>query len=228
VSTDPGAESLNLDRPARAHQTVHSGTCPGRDWHNGRLRQEASGDEAAGFLRNGRHAGRVHQVGLGNDDQAGGDSQQPHDMEVLDGLWHDAIIGRDHEQHEIYARGTGQHVVEEAFVAGNIHDADAATVRQGERSKPQVDGHTARPFLRQGIWVMPGQELDERRLAMVNMTGRPDRERQDRPGMHALTHAGRPFRRRAVSRSPENQPAARRPYSRPAGLHSSKRSCGPA
>ena len=26
MSTDPGAESLNLDRPARAHQTVHSGT----------------------------------------------------------------------------------------------------------------------------------------------------------------------------------------------------------
>ena len=52
--------------------------------------------------------------------------EQLDDGEVLARLRHDAVVGRDDQQHEVDAADAGEHVADEALVAGHVDDADAA------------------------------------------------------------------------------------------------------
>ncbi len=53
------------------------------------------------------------------------DSEQPADIEVLAGLRLDAFVGGDDQQHQINSADPGQHVADEALVAGNVDETDA-------------------------------------------------------------------------------------------------------
>ncbi len=63
---------------------------------------------------------------LGEDDETSRHVQQPADVEVLAGLRHHRFVGRDDEHHEVDAADPGEHVLDEALVAGNVHERDAA------------------------------------------------------------------------------------------------------
>ena len=53
-------------------------------------------------------------------------------MEMFPGLGHDAFVRGDDHHHQVNARCAGDHVFDEPFVAGNIHNADGPAARQGQ------------------------------------------------------------------------------------------------
>ena len=112
----------------------------------------------------------VHQVGLGQRDDAVPDAEELEDFEVLAGLRHDRVVGRDDEQRQVDAGRPGEHVLDEPLVPGHVHDAEPelAEVEVGEAD---VDGDAAGLLLRQPVAVDAGERLDERRLAVVDVPG---------------------------------------------------------
>ena len=63
------------------------------------------------------------------------------------GLGHDAFVGGHHQQGHVDAADTGEHVADEALVAGNVDDADFLAGGEGEPGEAQVYGHPPLPFL---------------------------------------------------------------------------------
>ena len=68
----------------------------------------------------------VHQVGFGDDHQAAADAEEVEDGQVFAGLRHNAFVGGDDEEGEVDGADAGQHIFDEAFVAGDVDDADFA------------------------------------------------------------------------------------------------------
>ena len=67
------------------------------------------------------------------------------------GLGHDAFVGGHHQEGHVDAADAGEHVADEAFVAGNVDDADFLSGGEGEPGEAQVYGHA--PFLLLGQTV---------------------------------------------------------------------------
>ena len=127
---------------------------------------------------------RWHAVGLGDDGDAAFDRQEVDDIEMLDSLRHDAVIG-SHDQHdEIDPAYAGQHVAHEPLVSGDIDEADDVAVRGLAICKTEVDRNAARFFFGQAVGVDAGQRFDERGLAVVYVP------------CSGYYHAGKPIRRR--------------------------------
>ena len=101
------------------------------------------------------------------------------DGQVLGGLRHGAFVGGDDEQRGVDAADTGQHVLDEALVAGDVDDADVCPAGQRQPGEAEIDRHRPRFFLGQAIGVDAGEGLDEGRLAVVDVTGRADDERTE-------------------------------------------------
>jgi len=66
--------------------------------------------------------------------------------------------------------------VDEPFVSGNINDADAALVGKFARREAQVDRHAAGLFLGEPVGVTARKVFHKLGLAMVDVTGRADRQ----------------------------------------------------
>ena len=79
------------------------------------------------------------------------------------------------DQHgEVDAAGAGQHVLDEALVAGHVDDPDREAARLLEEGEAELDGDAARLLLRQAVGVDAGEGLDQRGLAVVDVAGRAD------------------------------------------------------
>ena len=70
----------------------------------------------------------VDGVDLRDRDDAGLDSEQAHDREVLERLRSRALGRVDDEQEQVDPRRPGDHVADEALVTGNVHDRQPAPV----------------------------------------------------------------------------------------------------
>ena len=116
----------------------------------------------------------VDGVGLGDDDDEFMYAKKGQDVEMFFRLRHDPFVGIDDEQDQIEARQAGDHILDELFMPRYIDDAGPRTVRQVEPGKAQVDGQSPFLFFRCRIRIDPGQGPDQRRLAMIDMAGRPD------------------------------------------------------
>ena len=106
-------------------------------------------------------------------------------------LWSRALACVDDEQEEVDARCAGDHRADEALVSRNVHEREPAAVRQVERRVAQVDRNPARLFFRQPVGVLAGQRADEPRLAVVDVSRCPDRQRHlawIRPSSISSTH----------------------------------------
>jgi hypothetical protein len=115
--------------------------------------------------------GGIHEVALGQGDQSVAQPQQTQNFQMFTRLRHDGIIRRHNEHHKVDPRGAGQHILDETFVAGNVHDPQAE-LAEIERGKADFDGDPAGLFLRQTIAVNPRESLDERGLAVIDMPSR--------------------------------------------------------
>src|SRR5262249_46643243 len=85
-----------------------------------------------------------------------------------------------------------EHVLDKALVAGHIDDAEAKA-GEIESGEADVDGDAARFFLGQTVAVDAGEGLDERRLAVVNMSSGAE----DEIARHAVIIAGNEIARRS-------------------------------
>src|SRR5262245_46938646 len=116
-------------------------------------------------------AGRViNQVTLGESDHAVFESEQPQDFQVLSGLRHDGVIGRDDEQGQVDAGRPGEHVLDEPLMPGAVHNSEPV-VAEVELGEPNIDGDAAGLLLRQAVAVRAGEGFDERGLAVVDVAG---------------------------------------------------------
>ncbi len=113
--------ALSISRAAanrRARRSSMPLSRDGRGFHDGGRWQPRAGasNVAMSALDHGASS-TAAPIGFGQRDQPPVDAKQIDDGEMLDGLRHDTVIGRDREQHEIDSRRAGQHVVEEMLDA---------------------------------------------------------------------------------------------------------------
>ena len=146
----------------------------GREARHRRSFQRGFEGEDLDLLLHLAHPSLRHQVHLGDDEQRRPHPQEVNDVEVLLGLRHDPVVRRHREQHEVDAVGAGEHVADEALVAGHVDDACLAAVGQRQVREPQVDGDAALLLLLEAVGVLAGEGLDEARLAVVDVAGGSD------------------------------------------------------
>ena len=139
-------------------------------------------------------------IGLRQRDDPVLDPEQPQDREVLMGLRPRALAGVDDEEEEVDAARTRDHGADEALVPGDVDDREARAVRQLERRVAEVDRDPALVLLGQPVGVLAGQRLDERRLAVVDVTRGTDRQRHGRSLEPALRPGARDDPARGVQR----------------------------
>ena len=94
---------------------------------------------------------------------------------MLARLRHHGIVGRNDEQRGIDSRCAGHHGVNESFMARNIDQREARAVVV-EMRESQLDRDAAAFLLGQSIDGAAGQRVDERRFAVVDMSGQANDE----------------------------------------------------
>ena len=162
-------------------QRVHAHAGRGGGGHHGRPGQGRAAEPVAHLGGHPVPGGPVDQVHLGQRNHPGGDAEQVEDGQVLGRLRPPALAGVDHEQGAVDPAHPGEHVVDEPLVAGDVDEADLAAGRQGGPGEPEVDRQAPRLLLGQPVRVGPGQGLDQRRLAVVDMAGGADDVRHQGP-----------------------------------------------
>ena len=140
----------------------------------GRAFEERAGDQLFGFEADEAEEVVVDQVGLGEGDDAAGDAEQAADIEMLARLRLDRFVGGDHEEHQVDAADAGQHVLDEALVAGDVDEAEAQGGGELEVGEAEVDGDAAALFLFEAVGVDAGEGFDERGLAVIDVSGGAD------------------------------------------------------
>lgn len=107
------------------------------------------------------------------------------------GLRHHAVIRRDYQQHQINALRAGEHVMGEFFMARHIDK----TAKPGTRLQlgiqiTEVDGHATFAFLRAAVAGLPGQRLQQRGFAVVDVPCRADDHCATCNSGNCASHAG--------------------------------------
>ena len=162
-------------RPAeRDRQLVEPVARRRRDGDDRRAGEERAG-EALGDLHRRQldELGVVEQVDLGEGDDAVGDADQLEDAQVLLALRLPALGGGDDEEAGVDAADAGEHVAEEAHVAGHVDEADRLAVDHAV-GEAEVDRQAAPLLLLEAVGVGAGEQADERRLAVVDVAGGGD------------------------------------------------------
>jgi len=137
--------------------------------------QAGSGDLSQRLT--GRQA-RVGQVRAGDDQEAVRNPEGVHGGQVLGGLRHPAAVGR-HDEHDGRDRAeAGEHVGDEALVAGDVDEREVLPGWQGHPGVAEVDGHAPAALLRPAVRFHSGEGTDERGLAVVHMPGGRDNVHQ--------------------------------------------------
>ena len=97
--------------------------------------------------------------------------EQLDDAQVLARLGHDPVVGRHHQQKEVDAGGAGHHGLDETLVTGHVHDAQPAAAGEGQLGEAQLDADAPLLLLLEPVGVAAGEGLDERGLAVVDVSG---------------------------------------------------------
>ena len=116
----------------------------------------------------------ANAVSLRNHAYAATDREQIDDVQVLDGLRHDAVVRRDDQHDVIDAAYAREHVAHESLVSGNIDETDGVVMRCLPVREAEIYRNAACLFLGQPVGVDAGQRFDERRLAVIDVTCRRD------------------------------------------------------
>ena len=157
----------------RASQCRDALTCPRGDRDHWSTFEKRVGHQLLNLEPDDVEHARVRKIGLGDHHQAGGDSEQTADLEVLARLRHDGLVRCDVEHDEIHAANASQHVADEAFVTRYVDERQHGVLLCGV-GEAEVDGDAALFLLAQPVGIGAGQRQDERALAMIDMTGGAD------------------------------------------------------
>src|SRR5439155_15137798 len=102
--------------------------------------------------------------------------EEPRDVEVLPGLRHHPFVCGDDQQHEVDAGGAGQHVLNQALVAGDIDDPGPPAAGKVEVRKAEVDRHSPALFFLEPVGIDAGESLHQCALAVVDVACGADDE----------------------------------------------------
>ena len=180
VDEEPGAAGARARRRRRASRRARptSASIPSpvlaETGTIGRRRQRGAGEPLAHVGLGERERLVVDEVALREGDHAPGDAEHVEDLQVLLGLRLPALVGRDHEQDEPHRPDAGEHVPDEAFVAGHVDEPDLAAARERHPGVAQIDREAAALLLRPPVGVDAGEPRDQRRLAVVDVAGGGD------------------------------------------------------
>ncbi len=116
----------------------------------------------------------VDEVGLGQRDHPVRDAEQLEDAQMLLALRLPSFRRRDDEEARIDRTDSREHVLDEADVAGHVHERDVRAGRQRGPREAEVDREPAPLLLLESVWVGAGQREDERGLAVVDVAGSRD------------------------------------------------------
>ena len=122
----------------------------------------------------------IHKVGFRESNDKICNPEISQDLQVLLGLGHPGVIGRDDKDAQVKGTHSGDHVVHEVGVTRDIDHSDLKGVigglrhREGEMRKAQLDRHAAFLFLGEAIGIGPGESVNKGGLAVVNVTGGSD------------------------------------------------------
>ena len=78
------------------------------------------------------------------------------------------------EEHQVDAADAGQHVLDEALVAGHVDEAEAEAGRELQVREAEIDGDAAALLLFEAVGVDAGEGFDERGLAVIDVAGGAD------------------------------------------------------
>jgi len=118
----------------------------------------------------------IHEVALGEDDQAASYADYSEDVQVFACLGHDSFVGSDHEHGKIESAGAGNHVTHETLVTRCVDNRGDTTIADVEMGESQLDGDSAILLFLESVGVHAGDGLDDRSLAVVDVACRADDE----------------------------------------------------
>ena len=142
----------------------------GRDDEDRGVVEERAGDQFLDLEANDVEHTLVRQIGLGENDEPCRDAQQAADLEVLARLRHHRLIGGHMQHDEVHTPDTGEHVANEALMAGTSTKERTASCSV-VWAKPRSIVMRALFFLAQTIGIRAGQREDQRALAVIDVAG---------------------------------------------------------
>ncbi len=160
------------------------------------------GEAGGEGLEGGAHVGlgerdglgvAAQAVDLGQGDDAMAQAEQLAHVQVLAGLRHHAVLGRDHEEDGVDASGAGDHRAHEGLVAGDVDDAGGDAGAELPGGEAELDGDAAAFLLGEAVGVDAGEGADEGGLAVVDVSGRAEDEGAVGPG-----HGGRVYQQAGI------------------------------
>src|SRR5579875_3455524 len=83
------------------------------------------------------------------------------------------VCGDDEEQ-DLHACRSGQHVVQKAFVAGNVDDPRLDTIVEPQVREPEIERHPAQLLFAPAVRIGSGQRSHESRLTVIDVSGRAE------------------------------------------------------
>ncbi len=129
----------------------------------------------------------LHEIRLRERDHAAPHPEHLEDAQVLAGLRHHPFVGGHDQQRAVDPRRPGDHGVHETLVPGDVDERELDLPRRvRERREPEHERDAAPLLLGQAVAVDAGQGLDQRGLAVVDVTGGAEDD-----GAHAPILAGR-------------------------------------
>ena len=131
-------------------------------------------DVVAHLLLGDRERLVVDQVALREGDDRALHAEDVEDLQVLLGLRLPTLVGGHDEEYEPHGSDAGEHVADELLVAGDVDEPDLAPARQRRPGVAEVDREPAPLLLGEAVGVDAGERDDQRRLAVVDVTGRRD------------------------------------------------------
>src|SRR5689334_7479925 len=94
---------------------------------------------------------------------------------MLAGLRLDGFVGGDDHQHQVDAANAGQHVADKALVTWDVYETKTNFFSAGsgelQVGKAEIDGDAPPLLFFQTVGIDAGEGFDQRRLAMVNVSG---------------------------------------------------------
>src|SRR5262245_13395974 len=134
-----------------------------------RLRKRRRSEQGADFTLARVAPCGIAAIDLRQCDRAFADIEQAHDVQMLDGLRHHAVVRSDDEEHEVDAGRAGDHMVDEFLVTRDIDEAEHAAGIERLVRITQLDRDAARLLFLQPIGIDARQRLHERGLAVIDV-----------------------------------------------------------
>ncbi|HEV3105387.1 MAG TPA: hypothetical protein VGZ01_06850, partial [Trinickia sp.] len=116
----------------------------------------------------------IDEIDFGQHDDRARNVEKIENVEMLERLLFGSFWRCDDEKQQLHARGTGEHVMQEALVTGNVNDAGFDTVREAQRRKAEIECHASLLLFDEPIGIVAGQCDDERTLAVIDVPGCSD------------------------------------------------------